>query len=74
MQETEEISGLKYESSVFSNPFRAKEDRKEAILSKHVGVTMKQEAGTMFNGKKVSLKMVKHNKTDRVLVRVGGGY
>ena len=53
MQETEQISGLKYESSVFSNPFRAKEDRKEAILSKHVGVTVKQEAGTMFNGKKV---------------------
>jgi len=53
MQETEKISGLTYDSSVFSNPFRAREDKKEAILTQHVGVTIRQEAGTMFNGKKV---------------------
>lgn len=53
MQQTEEISGLKYDNSVFSNPFRAKEDQKEAILTHHIGVTQKPETGTMFNGKKV---------------------
>lgn len=53
MQETEKISGVKYDSSVFSNPFRAREDKKEAILTQHVGVTIRQEAGTTFNGKKV---------------------
>jgi len=53
MQQTEEISGLKYDNSVFSNPFRAKEDKKEAILTQHIGVTQKPETGTMFNGKKV---------------------
>ena len=53
MQETEKFEGLKFESSVFSNTFRAREDKKEAILTQHVGVTLKPEAGTMFNGKKV---------------------
>ena len=53
MQETEKIQGLKFESSVFSNTFRAREDKKEAILTQHVGVTVKPESGTMFNGKKV---------------------
>jgi len=53
MQETEKITGLKYDSSVFSNPFRAREDKKEAILTQHVGVTNRQEAANMFNGKKV---------------------
>ena len=55
MQDTEKISGVKYDNSVFSNPFRAKEDKKEAILTQHVGVTVKPEAGTMFNGKKVCM-------------------
>jgi len=53
MQETEKIQGLRFESSVFSNTFRAREDKKEAILTQHVGVTVKPESGTMFNGKKV---------------------
>jgi len=53
MQETEQISGLRYENSVFSNPFRAKEDKKEAILTQHIDVTSRPEAGKMFNGKKV---------------------
>jgi len=53
MQETEKIQGLKFESSVFSNTFRAREDKKEAILTQHVGVTVKPETGKMFNGKKV---------------------
>ena len=30
------------DSSVFSNPFRAKEDRKKAILERHVDMTDKQ--------------------------------
>ena len=38
---------------MFSNTFRAREDKKEAILTQHVGVTVKPESGTMFNGKKV---------------------
>ena len=33
MQETEKFEGLKFESSVFSNTFRAREDKKEAILN-----------------------------------------
>ena len=53
MQETEKISGVKYENSVFSNPFRAREEKKVAILEHHVGVTNRQEAASMFNGKKV---------------------
>ena len=53
MQETEKISGLQYDSSVFSNPFRAREDKKAAVLTQHVGVTSRQEAANTFNGKKV---------------------
>ena len=53
MQETEKISGVKYDNSVFSNPFRAREDKKVAILEHHVGVTSRPEAASMFNGKKV---------------------
>ena len=53
MQEAEKISGVKYDNSVFSNPFRAREDKKVAILEHHVGVTNRQEAANMFNGKKV---------------------
>merc|ERR1712112_676708 len=53
MQETEKVSGLKFDNSVFSNPFRAKEDKKDAILEQHVEMTLKQEAGRTINGKKV---------------------
>eukprot|EP00092_Neocalanus_flemingeri_P008110 GFUD01008750.1.p1 GENE.GFUD01008750.1~~GFUD01008750.1.p1 ORF type:complete len:205 (+),score=71.80 GFUD01008750.1:421-1035(+) len=53
MQETEKVSGVKFDNSVFSNPFRAKEDKKEAILEQHVEMTLKQEAGRTINGKKV---------------------
>jgi len=53
MQETEKISGVIFDNSVFSNPFRAREDKKVAILEHHVGVTNRQEAANMFNGKKV---------------------
>lgn len=53
MQEAEKISGVKYDNSVFSNPFRAREEKKVAILEHHVGVTNRQEAANMFNGKKV---------------------
>ena len=53
MQETEKVSGVKFDNSVFSNPFRAKEDRKEAILEQHVEMTLKQESGRTINGKKV---------------------
>lgn len=59
MQETEKISGVKYDNSVFSNPFRAREDKKVAILEHHVGVTNRQEAANMFNGKKVCLNFRK---------------
>jgi len=53
MQETEKVSGVKFDNSVFSNPFRAKEDKKDAILEQHVEMTLKQEAGRTINGKKV---------------------
>lgn len=53
MQETEKVSGIKFDNSVFSNPFRAKEDKKDAILEQHVEMTFKQEAGRTINGKKV---------------------
>merc|ERR1712215_97831 len=53
MQETEKVSGLKFDRSVFSNPFRAKEDKKDAILEQHVEMTQKQEVGRTINGKKV---------------------
>jgi len=53
MQEEEKVSGVKFDNSVFSNPFRAKEDKKEAILEQHVEMTRKQETGRTINGKKV---------------------
>ena len=53
MQEAEKVSGVKFDNSVFSNPFRAKEDKKDAILEQHVEMTLKQEAGRTINGKKV---------------------
>jgi len=53
MQEAEKVSGVKFDNSVFSNPFRAKEDKKDAILEQHVEMTIKQEAGRTINGKKV---------------------
>jgi len=53
MQESEKVSGVKFDNSVFSNPFRAKEDKKDAILEQHVEMTLKQEAGRTINGKKV---------------------
>ena len=53
MQEAEKVSGVKFDNSVFSNPFRAKEDKKDAILEQHVEMTLKQEVGRTINGKKV---------------------
>jgi len=53
MQEAEKVTGIKFDNSVFSNPFRAKEDKKDAILEQHVEMTQKQEAGRTINGKKV---------------------
>jgi len=53
MQESEKVSGLKFDSSVFSNPFRAKEDKKDAILEQHVEMTHGQSTGRTINGKKV---------------------
>lgn len=40
-------------SSVFSNPFREREDRKKALLEKHVAMTTKNEEGRTIDGKKV---------------------
>ena len=40
-------------SSVFSNPFKAKEDHKKAILERHVEMTTKQEDQRTISGKKV---------------------
>lgn len=41
------------ENSVFQNPFRAKEDRKKAILERHVEMTTKQEEQRTIDGKKI---------------------
>jgi len=40
-------------ASVFANPFRDKEDRKRALLEKHVAMTTKPEDQRVINGKKV---------------------
>jgi len=40
-------------SSVFSNPFKAKEERKRAILEHHVTMTSKQEDQRTISGKKI---------------------
>jgi len=47
------VSGLKFDSSVFSNPFRDKEEKKKAILEQHVNMTQRQEELKMIDGKKV---------------------
>ncbi len=41
------------QNSVFSNPFRVKEDKKKAVLEQHVKLTTKQEDMRMIEGKKV---------------------
>jgi len=53
MQQEEKVLGMKFDNSVFSNPFRAREDKKEAILEQHVEMTLKQGTGRTINGKKV---------------------
>lgn len=54
MQEQQaKLSGLKFDNSVFSNPFRDKEDKKKAILEQHVNMTKRQEEMRMIDGKKV---------------------
>jgi len=54
MQDQEQkISGIKFDNSVFSNPFRDKEDKKKAILEQHVNMTKRQEEMKMIDGKKV---------------------
>lgn len=54
MQEQQgKISGLKLDNSIFSNPFRDKEDKKKAILEQHVNMTQRQEELKMIDGKKV---------------------
>jgi phage terminase large subunit GpA-like protein len=41
------------EHSVFNNPFRVKEEKKKAILERHVEMTTKQEDRRTIEGKKV---------------------
>lgn len=53
MQETEKISGVKFDNSVFQNPFRDKEDQKIAVLEQHVGLSQKEQTGRTIDGKKV---------------------
>ena len=53
MQETEKISGVKFDNSVFQNPFRDKEDKKTAVLEQHVEMTQKDRTGRTIDGKKV---------------------
>ena len=53
MQETEKIAGVKFDNSVFQNPFRDKEDKKTAVLEQHVGMTQKEQTGRTIDGKKV---------------------
>merc|ERR1712110_1215994 len=52
MQETEKITGVKFDNSVFKNPFRAKEDQKMAVLEQHVTMSQKEQTGRTI-GKKV---------------------
>ena len=40
-------------TSVFSNPFKVKEEKKTAILEKHVAMTTRQEERKTIDGKKV---------------------
>jgi len=55
MQEQQDttLAGVKFDSSVFSNPFRDKEDKKKAILEQHVNMTQRQEEMRIIDGKKV---------------------
>jgi len=53
MQETVTVKGAKYDNSVFSNPFRDKEDRKSAILEQHVEMTQNEINQKTIDGKKV---------------------
>lgn len=53
MQETEKISGAKFDNSVFQNPFRDKEDKKTAVLEQHVEMTQREQTGRTIDGKKV---------------------
>ena len=45
--------GAVSDSSVFSNPFKAKEDRKRARRERHVEMTSKQEDSKTLRGKKI---------------------
>ena len=47
------------EDSVFSNPFRVKEERKKAMLERHVEMTSKQEELRTIQGKKGVLEFSK---------------
>jgi len=54
MQEQERlVPGVKSDNSVFSNPFRDKEEKKQAILEQHVNMTRRQEEMKVIDGKKV---------------------
>jgi len=54
MQEQQEkVPGVNFDNSVFSNPFRDKEEKKRAILEQHVHMTQRQEEMRMIDGKKV---------------------
>jgi hypothetical protein len=53
MQETEKFAGVKFENSVFGNPFRDKEDQKTAVLEHHVKLSQKDQTGRTIDGKKV---------------------
>lgn len=48
------VNGSRLDSvSVFSNPFKDKEDKKKAVLEQHVAMTVKQEEMRQIEGKKV---------------------
>lgn len=44
---------LESASSVFSNPFRAKEMKKQEMLERHVAMTVRQEEKKTIDGKKI---------------------
>jgi len=52
-QQDKSLSGIKFDNSVFSNPFRDKEEKKKAILEQHVNMTQRQEEMRVIDGKKV---------------------
>ncbi len=47
------LSSSSVSSSVFSNPFREKEEAKKALLERHVAMTIRQEERKTIDGKKV---------------------